>query len=181
MANISINLLPPEITAKELSQVRFNKIQFSGIVIILTLVFLTSLTIALRILQSHNIAQYQVRVVQAEQKVTDLKNTQASLFLLKNRLAAIDQYYGISSKQSSMYELISRLVPASVVISGLSIDKNGSVVLLALAPDFDSLENLISSLTLKENNENKISEVSIDNFNRGKDGSYRIGLSIKSK
>lgn len=181
MANISINLLPPEITAKELSQARFNKIQFSGIVIILTLVFLTSLTIALRILQSHNIAQYQVRMVQAEQKVTDLKNTQASLFLLKNRLVAIDQYYGISSKQSSMYELISKLVPTSVAISGLSIDKNGSVVLLALVPNFDSLEDLISSLTLKENNENKINEVSIDNFNRGKDGSYRIGLSIKSK
>lgn len=181
MARISINLLPPEIITRELKKANFYKIQFAGIVVILTMVFLASLTVALRILQSRNITVVQANLTQTQQRVSDLKDTQAALFLLKNRLTVIDQYLGVSSKQSSMYKLINKLVPSSVTINAMTIDKTGDVLLLALVPDPVSLDDLINELTAKENNEEKINQVGVESLNRGRDGYYRMSLKIKTK
>lgn len=181
MAKISINLLPVEFITEELKASKFYKIQTIGVAIILGMSFLVSLTVSLRILQSHNIVQVQTRLKDAEQKVTDLKSTQASLVLLKDRLKTINQYLGTASKQTSMYKLIDKLVPPSVLVNSVTIDGKGEVVLLALLPDSESLDNLISSLTTKESNEDLIKSVSIDSLNRGKDGAYRISLAIKPK
>lgn len=180
MFKITINLLPPEVTAQEQKKTKFYKIQTAGIVVTLTMVFLASLIIALRILQSHNISVAQANFNQAQQKVADLKDTQASLFLLKDRLTVISQYWGVPSKQSDMYSLIDKLIPSSIVISAIIIDKSGEAVFSALAPDSDSLDELIMHLTTKENNDGKINQVSVDSFNRGRDGLYRISFRIKS-
>ncbi|MBI2330341.1 hypothetical protein HYU94_03045 [Candidatus Daviesbacteria bacterium] len=159
---ISINLLPP-------------------VTVILLLVFLTSLTLALRILQSNNIVLSQVKLTKAEEKVSGLKNTQASLFLLKNRLTTIKEYFGVPSKQSSIYQLIEKLIPESVITNAITVDKSGEVVFSALIPDSVSLDLLINSLTGKESNEGKIEEISIESLNRGRDGAYRVGFKIKPK
>lgn len=177
---ISINLLPPEVMTQELKNKKFYKVQFVGIAIILVMVFLTSLTLALRILQSYNIKLYQVRLTQAEENASDLKETQASLFLLQNRLSVIGKYLGVPSEQSSMYQLIDKLIPSSVVINAITVDKSGGVTFQALAPDSVSMESLINNLTIKENNKGKISQVSIESLNRGRDGAYRISFKIKS-
>ncbi len=176
---ISINLLPPEIIEKEFKTASFYKIQFAGIAVILTMIFLASLTVALRILQSRNIVTVQAKLSQAEQKVDSLKSTQASLILLKDRLTVIDKYLGVSSKQSSMYKLIEKLIPPSVSINVITIDRFGDVVLLATVPDSDSLDILMNNLILRENNEGKINQVSLENFSRGRDGFYRISFKIK--
>ncbi|MBI2196745.1 hypothetical protein HYU45_04025 [Candidatus Daviesbacteria bacterium] len=181
MAKISINLLPPEIIALEIKKTKFYKIQFAGVAVILVLVFLASLTVALRILQSRNISEVQAKLSQTEQKVSDLKSTQASLLLLKNRLAVIDKYLGVPSKQSAVYELIDKLIPSTVAINAITIDKADEVVLLALVPDAGSLDRLVSNLTDKESNDGRIAQVSVESLNRGKDGFYRISFKIKSK
>ncbi|GEM_PF-1838757 len=179
MAKISINLLPPEIITKELKKANFYKIQFIGITVILIMVFLASLTVALRILQSRSITEVQAKISETQKQVTDLKDTQAALFLLKDRLTLIDQYLGVSSNQSLMYRLIDKFLPAGVVINGISINKTGEVTLTALVPDSSSLDNFIEALTTKDNNEGKISMVGIESLNRGRDGFYRVSLKIK--
>lgn len=176
---LSINLLPPEILAQQLKSAKFYKIQTIGVMVILTMIFLASLTIAMRVLQSRNIVEVQAKVTESAGQVSDLKNTQASLFLLSDRLKAISEYWGISSKQTLMYKLIEKLIPPSVVINSISIDKTGEVVFLALAPDSLSLDNLLNNLTTKESNEGKISQVSIDSLNRGRDGLYRVSFKVK--
>ncbi len=179
MAKILINLLPPEVMARELKNVKFVKIQLIGIAVILFMIFLAALTLALQILQNHNIAVYQAKLTQAEDKAADLKDTQASLFLLENRIKVINQYLGVPSRQSAMYLLIDRLIPASVVINSITIQKDGEAVFLALVPDSVSLDTLISNLTTKDNNEGKIKEVLIESLNRGRDGTYRISFKLK--
>lgn len=177
---ISINLLPPEVMTQGQKNKKFYKIQFVGIVIILFMVFLTSLTLALRILQSHNLALYQARLTQAEEKASSLKETQASLLFLQNRLSVIGKYLGVPSEQSSMYQLIDKLIPPSVEINAISVDKSGEVIFQALAPDSVSLESLIDNLIIKENNNGKINQVSIESLNRGRDGAYRVSFKIKA-
>lgn len=181
MAKISINLLPPEIRTEELKQAKFYKIQFVGVAIILTMTFLSSLTVALRILQSRNITEAQASLKFAEQQVTDLKTTQASLLLLKSRLTVIDQYFGQTTLSSSMYKLLDKLIPPSTTINAVSIDKSGQVVFLALVPDSIALDTLMNNLTKEESNEGKISQVTVENLNRGRDGLYRVSFKIKPK
>lgn len=179
MAKISINLLPPEIIAKGVKQASFYKIQIAGVAVILAMVFLASLTVALRILQSRNIAVIQKKITQSEERITALKGTQAALLLLKNRLEIVSKYLGVPSEQASMYKLINEIVPQTVAISSMAVTKTGEVSLLAVVPDNVVLDDLVHKLTLKENNEGKISQVGIESLNRGRDGLYRISLKIK--
>lgn len=178
---ISINLLPPETVAQEQKKAKFYKIEFVGIVIVLTMVFLASLTLALRILQSRNITEVQAKLSQEEERISNLKNTQASLLLLKDRLTVISEYLGVPSKQSLMYRLIDKIVPPAVAINAITLDRSGEITLLAMVPDPVNLDNLVDSLVSKEKNEDKIGQLSIESLNRGRDGLYRISLKIKSK
>lgn len=176
MAKISINLLPSEIMARELKEAKFYKLQFAGIAIVLVMVFLASLTLALRILQNQSLAAIQATVAEEGQRVSDLKETQASLLLLKNRLNVINQYLGIPSAQSTMYELLEKLIPFSISVNALSIDKGKGVTILATAPDSFALDDLVNNLTNQETNEGKISQISVEALNRGRAGFYRVSF-----
>ncbi len=181
MAKFSINLLPAEVIAEELKKSKFYKVQLVGVVIILFLAFLASTTVALRILQSHNISQVQAQVASSQQRVTELKSTQASLVLLKNRLTAISEHVGVISKEVSMYKLIDKLIPSQAVVNSIDVDNLGQVSILVLITDAQTLDNLVNNLTNSNSNENQISQVSVDSLNRGKDGVYRVSFKIKPK
>ena len=62
MSQIAINLLPYEFREQEIKRTKFYKLQSIGIGIIMLMVFLSSLTVALRVLQSQNISQIQKQV-----------------------------------------------------------------------------------------------------------------------
>lgn len=178
---LSINLLPKEFTEQDIKRAKFYKIQTIGVVIILFMFFLASLTVALRILQSKSISKIQSELTEAEQKISGYKNTQATLLILKNRVLAIDKFLEISSHQTKMYNIITKLVPSSVSINSISVDKSGVVLLVATAPDASLMDNFINKLNSKENNEGRVTQISLDSFNRGRDGVYRMNLTIKTK
>lgn len=180
MANIAINLLPIEFTQAEVKRAKFYKVQAIGVAIILAMVFLSSLSVALRILQSQNIKGVQTQVSASEQKISQLKDKQASLLLLKNRLGTIEKYLSLPSKQTENFKLLDKLIPPSVSISSVSVDKSGSINILGLVPDSTTLSNLIDNLTDKDRNNNLIKQVSLDTVSRGRDGVYRVSLTIKS-
>lgn len=178
MAKIAINLLPPEFMAEKLKVIKFYKVQAIGVGIILVMIFLTSIIIALRIIQSRTTSLVAGRLAEAEEKATQLKSTQASLVLLKDRLKVIDQFLGIPSKQTSIYKLIDELIPSSVAVNVISIEKSGELTLLASVSDYQTLDRLINDLTNKETTQGRIKEVSIDSLNRTKESFYRISLKI---
>lgn len=180
MANIAINLLPVEFTESEIKRAKFYKVQAVGIAVILAMVFLSSLSVALRILQSQNMKGIQNQVSASEQKIQQLKSKQVSLLILKNRLTTIDKYLSFPSKQTENFKLLDRLIPASISISSVNVDKSGSITILGLVPDSTVLGNLIDNLTDKEKNGNLIKQVSIDTLSRGRDSLYRVSLTIKS-
>lgn len=181
VTKIAINLLPPEILSRQLKKASFYKIQAVGVTIILILVFLTSLTVVMRILQSHNISVVQAQVTQTQHRVSDLKDTQVALLLLNDRLKVINEYWGVPSKQSSLYKLIDKLIPPAVVVNAITVSRSGEVVFLALVPDSVSLDNLVDNLTTRQSNEDKISQISIESLNRSRDGLYRVSFKVKPK
>lgn len=177
---ISINLLPSEYLSEEIKSAKFYKIQTIGVSIILITIFLASLTVALRILQSSNISAVQSRLNESEGKILALKDRQSSLVLLKNRISAISQNLGVVSKQNSMYILLEELIPKGVSITSQAIDKEGNAQVAGLVSDSDTLDSLIFALTSTERNQGKISKVSIESLSRGRDGFFRISLKINS-
>lgn len=178
---ISINLLPPEFASQDLKQKRFYKLQIFGVAVIIVMVFLSSLTVSLRILQSQKIGQVQNELTAAEQKVSSQRDKEASLAVLKNRLSVINQYINTPSKQVSMYTLVNKLIPNSIVIATLVVDRSGSVILTAIAPDSQILDSFLTDLTNKEKNQDKIGQLEIDGLSRGRDNSFRLSLKIKPK
>lgn len=176
---ISINLLPPEFLAGELKRTKFVKLQTIGIGVVLVMIFLSSLTVALRILQSHNISQIQSRLDNAQGKVLGLKDRQASIILLKNRLTTIDKYLDEPSIQNSMYTLLDKLLPQTIAITSLSLDKIGDTTFTAVVPSSITVDNLISDLLSPDRNEGKIKQISIESLNRGRDGLFRLSLKIE--
>ncbi len=164
---------------EEIKKAKFYKIQTIGVGIILIMIFLSSLTVALRILQSYNISQIQGKLSKIEDRVSGLKNRQASLVLLKDRLTSINKYWGQPSKQSNMYSLLDKIIPTQAVITALSVEKTGDATISLVVSNSDILDNLISGLLLQDTDQSKINKISIENLNRGRDGTYRLSLKIK--
>lgn len=181
MVKIAINLLPAEFTKERVKNVRFYKIQILGIGLILVVVFLSSFTVALRILQSQRVKQAEGQLNEAQQKVTSYKSKEATLMALKNRLKAIDQYYGVPSLQVSMFNLLNTLLPSSIKVNSLSVGKTGDISFSAVVQNSVLLDEMITDLTDKDKNQGKIESVFIDSLNRSRDGVYRVDFKIKPK
>ena len=178
---VSINLLPAEFRAEELKRTKFYKVQIIGIAVVLLMIFLSSLTVSLRILQSRSIQAVEGRILGAEQRVTDLKGTQASLIFLKNRLVVLNQYLGTESKTVSLYQFLVNQIPKSVSLDSISVGKEGNMLTLLHFQDIQEFDSLLDSLLDPEKNEGRIKEVSLDSFSRGRDGLFRVSLKVEPK
>ncbi len=100
---------------------------------------------------------------------------------MKDRLKTIDQYWGVPSKQTVMYQLIDKVVPPAISVNGITVNRNGETVLLASSPDSENLDNLISELTTQKSSVDVIKEVTVERLSRGRDGVYRVSLKIKPR
>lgn len=174
MARISINLLPREYLSDEIKKAKFYKVQLMSTAAILLVAFFASIAVGIRFLQSQNIRAVEAKIVEGEEKITQLAGKQTSLLLIKNRLSTINQYLGVTSKQVSTYALLDGLLPSQIGISSLNVDRSGDAQLVAVIPDVIILDTLISDLT-------SVSEVSVESLNRGRENTYRISLKIKTK
>jgi len=177
----SINLLPISYKEFQKRESKFYKIQNISISLLLFLIFVTSITIALRIIQAQQINAAEGLLEQNNQKVSDLKPREASLFLLKDRLTNIDQITSLPSKQRSIYNLVSQLIPANLNLNFVSVDTNGDMLISIVAPNFASLDELLIVLTSKDKNEDSIAAVSLESFSRSRDGLYRASIKIKPR
>lgn len=178
---LNINLLSEEFKIAEVKRTKFYRVQSIGVGIVLTMVFLSSLTVALRFLQSQNLKNLQSRVSAASEKITDLKDTQKTLIFLKDRLNSINQYIDHPSKQSQMYNLAAEVLPKSIAVTSLSVGQTGDILVLATARDADSLDRAVADLTTTEEGKEKVGQVIVDGVSRGREGIYRLTLKIKPK
>lgn len=179
MIKIAVDLLPLEYRQQNLENAKFYKIQKIGITVILLMFFVSSITFTLGILQSQNIQIIQKGIAASEAKITELKGREQSLNLLKNRLTVIDQNLGVPSSQTQSYQLVTNLLPKEVSLVSISVNKSAEVLAQVSVPDVETLEKLIGNLTSRETNEDKISHLSLENIQRGRDGIYRLSLKIK--
>lgn len=178
---MSINLLPLGYKELQKANTRFYKIQSISISLLLCLIFVASITVALRIIQAQQISAAENLLESNTQKVSSLKPRESSLFLLKDRLSSINQIISLPSKQRSLFNLVNQLIPPNLTLSFISVDTTGNMLLSTVAPDFSSLDNLLTTLSSPDKSEGQISQVSLESFSRSRDGLYRASIKVTPK
>lgn len=181
MEKISINLLPLEVAQFQRSQSKFAKIQAVSIVIVLTVILLATSTFALGILQETTVKNTQVSVQAAEEKISKFKDIEGSLLILKNRVSLVSQIAASPSKQRTIFNLVTNLLPPSATVNSLEVDKSGALVATILAQDINTLDQFLTNLVTPEKTEGGSYQVDIESFARGRDGIYRANIKIVPK
>lgn len=181
MAKLSINLLPAEYANIYSSNVRFQKIQRIGIGILILLIFLSSLTFALSLLQNSNILQANTNLQAAENAVSQFKFQEESLVLLKDRLNNLQRISSTPSRSNIMYNLINILMPVSLTPTLIVTDTFGNISLTVVTINSTDVDNFILTLINPQKNQGLVSKVDIESLSRGKDGVYRVNLKIFTK
>lgn len=179
MERININLLPEEFSHKQREQAHIRKLQAVSGVIILIMIFLASSTLALRIIQLKSFQTVEAKAKAAEDKVTDFKDKEANLTVLKNRINIIKQVKAFPSRTSSSFDEILKLVPNDVLISSSSVDRNGTILLSIILPSSQTLATFLGNVLSDE--VNMFKKVEIESLSTGKDGVYRANLKILQK
>lgn len=179
--SISINLLPKQEAEIVAKQKKFKKVQFIGTMVIAGLLFLISATFGLVIFQNSRLKQSDSNLTQAKKDVEQSKTKEVTLLVLKDRIKEIQRLKDQPSKSALVLEMVNKLVPQSVSLSIISIDKNSNANLTLNSSDVEALDNLLSDLIDQQKNEDLVTSVTLDNFSRGKEGTYRVALKLKSE
>lgn len=177
---ILINLLPPETLLLNRQSYRLKLINRISMIFFVVLVFFTSLTLVLRILQNTKLKDANNNLVQVQAKVAAFKDQEGYAVVLKQRLGSI-QKLTEGSKTVAVFNLISALVPSDTTLSAFGIDKNGNIKLSAISSSSDSLETFINNLSNREKNSDLVSKIDLDTLALGRDGSVRYSLKVTVK
>lgn len=175
---ISIDLLPLEFRIEDLKRKKFFRIQAIGLTIIAVVALLAATVVGLRIFQSRVDKKIQNQLAAAESNVRQFQQTQASLFLLKDRLATISKYLETPSKEVQSYNLLTQLAPANVSLGAISINQGGEISVLVSSSDAVSLDRLIEDLINKNTNQGKIKKLSVESLSLNREGLIRLNLKI---
>lgn len=176
---INIDLLPIEFAIEQQRKNRFTLVQTISTFFILFFIFLASLTLALRILQSQNFKNLEGQNEELKEKVSSFQEREEAVVILKNRLSGIAQIKLSPSKQAAVYKFINGLFTNSVKASSLTVDRGGNAVLSILASDEDSLDKFLTGL--QTDGFEQFSKIEIESLSRGKEETLRANLKMLAK
>ncbi|MFH0937168.1 MAG: hypothetical protein V1808_02660 [Candidatus Daviesbacteria bacterium] len=178
---ISVNLLPQEIILQRKQGSKLNIVSKVSIITLVIFVFLTSVTLALRISQSFDLNSAKNGLVRAEGQVNSLKGPEQQAIVLKQRLSSIKALLGGDSKRKEIFNLVVYLTPADIMISEVTVDKNSNMSLTLQTSNLASIETFLSSLGDEEKNSGLIKKVTLEGLSLGRDSIFRFTLKILPK
>lgn len=178
MAKFSINLLPIESTAASIEIKRKKIVQTISVSSLLMIFFLASLVITLRFLQSRNLTEVNTGATAAADKISNFREKESTLVLLKDRLVQISKLTASPSKQKVIYDSVVQNLPANINVSSVILDSAGNLSISAVAPDPSSLSSFFAALSVNFEN---ISGINVESLSRGRDGVYRMTVRVLAK
>lgn len=178
MDKIKLNLLPPEIKeqAKKASkQALVNKISIG---LLGVLVLGTSSILAIVIFQAASLNNLNSDIEKEKGRIGQLRENEAVVRLLKNRIDTVNLFDKKSYKQAQVYDLITKLLPQGINVSILKIVNNPKVVLQAETNNTVALQNLMDNLADPKKTEGKITLVTVESLSKNLNGRISFELSI---
>ncbi|KKS13488.1 hypothetical protein A2617_00600 [Candidatus Daviesbacteria bacterium RIFOXYD1_FULL_41_10] len=176
-----INLLPPEIILRRKQGAKLSFINRLSVILLISLVFCTSLIIALRLSQTMELTKMEEQIALAEDKVSRLQGAEGQMILLKDRLDKIKSLSGGDDKRRGMFNALVYFTPSDIQISDLSVDKGGGATITFLSPNLSSLETFLQDLANKEKVGEIIKQINLGSLSLGRDSVFRVSLKVSAK
>lgn len=181
MAEIKINLLPKEFYEPKKGQGRKLLIFNLSILVLVIMVFLTAAVFITGFLSSNNIKNLEEELDEQKTQTQSLKDKEALLFVLKERLTLVTAINKSESPQSKAFNLITSLLPSQVVMLTFSSDKNGQVVVSGETASNKALQQFFNNLTDPAINEGSIQKVQLSSLNLSSLGVIRFDVTFNLK
>jgi Tfp pilus assembly protein PilN len=181
MANLSINLLPEQVSAEKKQRAKAATfVQIS--VLILVLIFVASgVILSFRFSQAAQLSklQSQINSVKDEINSPDSTKREGLLVTLKQRLDSLNEANSKSYPAQYAFSLINSMLPPNTQITGLNLDKTGKVTLEITSPDTTTLQSFLNNLMDPQINQQKVSSAAVQSINMNKDNTYATSLNFK--
>ena len=181
VTKISINLLPKEVLVLEKDKNRQKFFMRLAVGVLLVMIILTSFVFSLRIYQNQKFNQAAEELGTLQKNVESFREEESLAVYLKQRISSINTIVTGDSPQAKGYNLITQLVPSSIVIVSLNFDNNGAIILSAIAPDAQSAKDFFDKLVDPVANQGTVASAHLDSLSQGADSTYRMDVTIKTK
>ena len=180
MPGISVNLLPKDVILQRRQNSKLSIVNRLSVGLLITLVFFTSATLAVRIMQRTQLQNVQQGLVYAQEKVQNLSGKEEQVIILKNRLDAIGSLMGGDSKRKEVFNTVIHLTPLDLQVIEVLVDKNGIMTISFSGSSLPSIKELLANLSNKENGLDP-AKINLEGLSLGKDSVYRFTLKIIPK
>ncbi len=181
MDKLKINLIPPEIKEKAKKDAKRSVINRASIGLLGVLILVTSGVLLVSIYQSVTLQGLNTGIEQEKAEVTALKEKEAVVFFLKNRIDSINKFGLTQYTQTELFSMITGLFPEGVNLISLQIDKSDKVLIQAETKVTNALDVFFNRLTDPTTNDDKISSVSVDSLSKSQNGIIRFSLTLNLK
>ena len=178
MDKLKINLIPPEVKEKAKKEAKRTVISRVSVGLLGGLILLTSGVLSMTVYQSVSLRNLNSEIDQEKTKISALKENEAVIFFLKNRIDSVNTFAPTQYTQSELFDLITSLFPEGVGLTSLQIDKSNKVVLQGETGDTDSLDTFFGLLKDPNSNEGKISSILVDSLSKNPEGVIRFSLTL---
>lgn len=178
---MNINLLPKEFILAERDVIRLSIVKKLSIGLLMFIILVSVTLSVLRYTQNIKLKQSQATVQSLVPTLEELKQKEALTFLFKQRINKISSLSSSSSKQTAMFDLITKLTPPEVKTALLSVDKNGKISFTGESSDLFSVNAFFTNVSTPEKNEDKIAKARLENLSVGRGGLIKFELSLLPK
>lgn len=178
MDKLKLNLIPLELKEQAKKEAKRSLVVRISLGLLGLLILITFGVLAAAILQGLELSKINAQLDQHKTEVASLKDKEAVISFLKNRIDAINTFTNNRYKQAEILELVERQFPGGVNLVALHIDKSTKVLVQAQTSDTKLLKQFIDTLTDPQNQEGKIASVSAQNVNLSQDGKINFDLQL---
>lgn len=179
MDKLKINLIPPEIKERAKKQQKKARVIKVSVGILVVLIVITIALIGGVVLQNGKLQSLNNELEQQRTQISQLKDNEATIFFLKNRIDTINQYDRNKYPQGEVFELMRKLIPPGINMTYLQVNKTETVSFQGDTVSSAALELFFNNLMNPAKNEGRIAGVSVDSLSKTQAGSIVFDLKIK--
>lgn len=167
MDRISINLLPPQLKENKLFERKKKLINRLCVGFLSLLVVTSTVLIIFSVMQNNDLNSENEKLALVENNLNSLNEKEATVIILKKRLADITKIQNKKYPQTESFILISSLLPEETSMQSFSVDVGNKITLNGIAENAAAMQKFFDNLTDPAVNEGKIVKTNITNLNRG--------------
>lgn len=180
MADLSINLLPQELTAAKRQRQKAGIVIQICVVALVLIIVAAGIILSFRFAQSAQLSKIQSQIGAVKQKINSPQNSQREglVVTLKSRLDSLTQVSNQNYPASYAFAMITKMLPPNIKLNTFSIDKKGKSQLQINSPDSASLSLFLNNIMDPQQNEQKVTKATVETVSLSQTNGFDVGLSV---